>query len=113
MTEEIVVTQLDYPTVLGYRSPRGTQLWIWCEHERCWHFHGACSGQCNADTLNSQAQCTCPPGTADGHRVSHCRCPRSPLKSDYIVKEAGPLTAEVKRGKRETRAAGCPSCRRR
>lgn len=80
------------PTVLpAYRHEM--QLVMWCAHEQVWHWHGAV-----APTV----------GAGNGHRVSHCACPRSPHKrTGYILAEIGPWTAEVRAKHRVRRRARC------
>ncbi|WP_405591289.1 hypothetical protein [Streptomyces sp. NBC_01092] len=77
------------PELPAYRSPLGHQLWVWCEHENRWHYHGA----------------------VEGDRAAHCACPCSPLKrTGYVLREVGPLTPEVRRRHRESRGRhACPA----
>ncbi|MFF0094192.1 hypothetical protein ACFYSF_30120 [Streptomyces canus] len=83
------------PTLPAYRSPGGAQLWVWCEHESRWHYHGAVGPE---------------PGDGDGDRFSHCGCPCSPLWDGYALREAGPLTPEIQRQHRESRGRhACPA----
>jgi hypothetical protein len=82
------------PVLPAYRSPSGLQLRVWCEHERCWHYHGAVGPE---------------PGAGDGDRFSHCGCPCSPLRDGYAVREVGPLTPQIEREHRESRGLHrCP-----
>jgi hypothetical protein len=66
----------------------------WCRREHVHGRHGACGPpECgcklHAD-LHRHHDCTCPPGSGDGHRQSHCR-PGSPLaERGYYVVEVGP-----------------------
>lgn len=80
--------------VPAYRSPGGTQLWVWCAHENRWHYHGAVGPE---------------PGDGDGPRAAHCACPCSPLRGGYEVQEVGPLTRQIEREHPESRARhACP-----
>ena len=93
----MTTTETTIPTLPAYRTRAGSQLAVWCEHEQRWHRHGAVSGT---------------PGDGDGHRAAHCTCPNSPYDvHGYFVEEVGRLTTTVQRQHRETRRAGCPSCR--
>lgn len=94
-----VVPERTAPPVLdAYRSADGVQLAVWCDHERCWHWHGrACTGECGRPRGFSREDCKCPPGTGDGHRGAHCRCPDSPYAdTGYELREVGELTDAVR-----------------
>jgi hypothetical protein len=63
----------DVPVLTAYAD--GRTLWAWCEHERCWHQHGA--------------------GGAD-RKSAHCTCPASPYRDGgYRLHVTGPLTPAV------------------
>jgi len=106
----------DPPALDAYRSNLDRQLEVWCEHDRRWHLHGRhVPGRCPLPEFpGARQKCTCPVGTGDGHRVAHCTCRNSPyIGRGYVLREVGPLTAEVKRGRRDSRAVDCPTCRKR
>jgi hypothetical protein len=73
-------------TLPAYRIPDGA-LAVWCDHCRCWHWHGGCVNTCTERRRAWSAKghpvfqgepCHCPPGVGDGHRVTHCHDPSSP-----------------------------------
>ena len=111
-----LVDDLTPPTLDAYST--GSQLAVWCEHERMWHWHGRCGGQpsevCRTAGTHRRGTCTCPPGNGDGHRVAHCYCPRAThRKLGYRLREVGPFTSEVERSKKVARSnARCtgPEC---
>lgn len=85
------------PVLNGYRDPDGMYLHVWCPHEQRWHRHGF---PCSCDWVDEHGEqhdeCVCPPGLGDGHRGAHCTCRKSSYAgTGYVVREAGPLTAEV------------------
>jgi hypothetical protein len=76
------------PTLPG--RPDGPHLMVWCEHCQRDHHHGRHNPAtgCLYDNLRPRRHsCTCPPGTGDGHRTSHCHKPKSPYYSGgyYVV----------------------------
>ncbi len=88
-----------FPILAAHRA--GLQLWVWCPHERRWHYHGGVE-------VGSGSF-----GAGDGHRSGHCTCRMSPMKDGYVLEEVGDLTPAVKKAHGHiTRAARCPSCRR-
>jgi hypothetical protein len=107
------MAKIEAPTIEAYRE--GVHLVFWCEHEKKWHYHGVHDGsnpRCIVSRrgyARSGDACTCPKGSGDGHRCSHCSCDRSPYRdSGYYLKEVGTMTKEVKRQHRSTRAIQCP-----
>jgi hypothetical protein len=85
------------PILPAYQSRNGSQLYVWCEHENKWHYHGRCDGTCGG----RYGYCTCPFGSGDGHRAPHCTCPQSPYRDrGYFIHEVGLLTVEIERGYR-------------
>lgn len=60
-------------TLPAYADADGVHWWVWCEHERRWHQHGA----------------------GEGGRASHCLCAKSPRH--YVLRYAGEYTAEVRK----------------
>jgi hypothetical protein len=85
------------PVLTGRASESGRLLIVWCPFcgEHAHGRHGAiedCGPECpcvlHAEyTTRSRVPCTCPAGSGDGHRVSHCR-PGSPLLvTGYWVEE--------------------------
>lgn len=104
------MSESSIPVLDAYRT--GFNAVVWCEHERRWHYHGCCIGNCATKTL--RGPCKCPIGSADGHRVAHCACPHSPYEeTGYILREIGPFTKEI-RARHGRQAAGgypCPCSR--
>lgn len=95
------------PVLPAYRD--GCYLAVWCDHEQVWHWHGGCSGRCGTRELRQANRCSCPPGTGDGTRAPHCRCPESPYRpGEYDLREVGPLTDAVKAEHPELWP--CPDC---
>lgn len=81
----------DYPTIECRRSSDGRLLEFTCPWCTRTHTHGRCHQDgapgCNATGYPSpQRPCTCPTGTGDGHRVSHCRSPQAPCNG-YVLRE--------------------------
>ncbi len=85
------------PELLVTRPPESrVTVRFWCPYCKRDHTHGrhgacppgSCSCPLHEDHHRLRAVCTCAPGSANGHRVSHCN-PRSPLSvSGYTLVEA-------------------------
>jgi len=99
------------PVLDAYRTPDG-QLAVWCEHDRRWHWHGACdtTAPCprpKRRLVLAGTPCRCPVGNGDGHRVAHCLDPKSPYDTTgYVIREVGPLTPAVRRAHKPRRTRG-------